>query len=162
MRNQRPSQDEDRSYGRRDRMQERGDYQDDYERLFQNRGRGGDAWRSQEHDEGRFGNRDQSSRGGQFQGAGERDYSGTGSDMGTGNRGNQQDWMFDEADRRARQHDDDFHNWRSEQINKFEGDYQEWRNERRKKFAEEFEKWRTDRNSKQATAGNDTTQKKTP
>jgi hypothetical protein len=172
MRNQRSSQDDDRNFGRQGRMQERNYQDNDFE--------GNDPWRSQERDdEGRFGgSRDKQWRGGrQSEFPVEReDYGmsgrsgmnrsgiggasfGMGGNMPSGGRGSgsyrqqdQNDQMFDMADRRAAEHDEDFYNWRNEHLSKLDTDYQEWRAERRKKFAEEFEKWRAERNAKQGTS----------
>jgi hypothetical protein len=173
MRNQRSSQD-DRNFGRQGRMQERNYQDNDFE--------GNDPWRSQERDEeGRFsGSRDQrwrggrqsefavdrddygmSGRGGMKSGMGGASFGMEGS-MPGGGRGSgnyrqqgqqdQNDQMFDVADRRAAEHDEDFYNWRNEHLSKLDTDYQEWRAERRKKFAEEFEKWRAERNAKQGAS----------
>lgn len=58
---------------------------------------------------------------------------------------------FDSAERRLADSDDDYVNWRQEQMSKLDTEYGEWRKERRKKFLEEFDKWRSDRASKSGT-----------
>jgi len=174
MRNQRSSQDDNRSFGRQSRMQERNFQDDEHEGSGYGRSGGNDPWRSQERDnEDRYGgSREQHWRGGGQSGPqSERDeygasggagmsrsgMGGASSGMGGGNdrqqgQQDQRDRMFDMADRRAGEHDEDFHNWRNEHISKLDTDYQDWRSERRKKFAEEFEKWRTERNARQGAS----------
>ena len=44
--------------------------------------------------------------------------------------------------------DDDYNNWRSQQIDQLDRDYAEWRSENARRFDDEFTNWRSDRMTK--------------
>lgn len=55
-------------------------------------------------------------------------------------------------DRNARQggghlYDENYHNWRAEQMSRFDQEYEEFRRHRHERFAGEFEEWRNNRNT---------------
>ena len=47
--------------------------------------------------------------------------------------------------------DPDYHQWRTEQMNKLDADYNSWRGDRYKKFSDEFDSWRSSRQDRSDT-----------
>jgi len=68
-----------------------------------------------------------------------------------GDNGYQGNWEQGQRGGQA-YHDPDYHQWRSEQLNKLDRDYEEWRQHRYQRFSEDFDKWRADRDN-QRNAG---------
>ena len=50
--------------------------------------------------------------------------------------------------------DPDYHQWRTEQMNKLDEDYRSWRSDRYKKFSDEFKSWRSARQTEADGTGN--------
>lgn len=68
-----------------------------------------------------------------------------------GDNGYQGNWQRGQRGGQA-YHDPDYHQWRSEQLNKLDRDYDEWRQHRYQRFSDDFDKWRADRDN-QRSAG---------
>ncbi|HEY8977086.1 MAG TPA: hypothetical protein VIN75_22915 [Burkholderiaceae bacterium] len=63
-----------------------------------------------------------------------------------GDNGYQSNWQQGQRGGQA-YHDPDYHQWRSEQLNKLDRDYEEWRQHRYQRFSDDFDKWRADRDN---------------
>lgn len=73
---------------------------------------------------------------------------------GQGNQfGGYGDANFQQAGARGRHHDPDYHQWRTEQMNRLDEDYEAFRRERYNKFSEEFNTWRSGRGGEQSAQG---------
>ena len=54
---------------------------------------------------------------------------------------------FQQGQRGQSYHDPDYHQWRSEQLNRLDRDYDEWRQHRYQRFSEDFDNWRSNRDN---------------
>ena len=66
-----------------------------------------------------------------------------------GDNGYQGNWT--QGQRGQSYHDPDYHQWRSEQLNRLDRDYEEWRQHRYQRFADDFDTWRANRGSRGAS-----------
>ncbi len=62
----------------------------------------------------------------------------------------------DAPGRQYSQHDQDYHQWRQEQIANLDSDYEAWRGERYQTFSDDFNRWRGSRNRSTTTTTNAT------